>query len=100
MKSRWILWGILPIFVLLLGACSAVPNTPEESENPTGTLSNEGGAVIVAPENTPVVEENHQEAICEDPFGSATPAFRTDGWDTNFRPVLKLWNPQIIGSKT
>jgi len=84
MKSRWILWGILPIFVLLVSACSTVPNTTEESENIADTLSNEGGAVIVAPENSAAVEENHQEAVCEDPFGSTTPAFRTDGWETNF----------------
>ncbi len=84
MKSRWIPWGILPIFVLLVSACSTVPNTTEESENIADTLSNEGGAVIVAPENSAAVEENHQEAVCEDPFGSTTPAFRIEGWDTNF----------------
>lgn len=84
MKSRWILWSIFPIFVLLLGACGAVQNTPEDPENPTDTLSDEGAAVITGPESTAVVEEIHQEAVCEDPFGSTTPAFRTDGWDTNF----------------
>jgi len=84
MKSRWIVWGFLPLFVLLLSACNAVQNTPEESENPTDTLSDEGTAVIAGPESTAVVEEIHQEAVCEDPFGSTTPAFRTAGWDTNF----------------
>ena len=84
MKSRWILWGVFPIFALLLSACSAVPNTPDESGSTTDALSNEGEAVIVAPKSTAVVEENHQEAACQDPFGSTTPAFPTDGWDTNF----------------
>jgi hypothetical protein len=35
-------------------------------------------------EDTSTPETDHQAAECEDPFGNTTPAFRTDGWDTNF----------------
>jgi len=82
MKSRKYLWGLLPIFILILSSCSAYANTEDvvASDQTANTAENESPII----EDTPTTEVDHQAAECEDPFGNITPAFRTDGWDTNF----------------
>jgi len=82
MKSRKYMWVLLPISILILSSCSAYTN-PEDvvgSDQTANTVENESPTI----EDTPTTEVDHQTVECEDPFGNTTPAFRTDGWDTNF----------------
>jgi len=95
MRSRWYLMIALPFLVLFLGACSARLTTSENLESPSDFLaddiqdnndaSDEGAASITGAEgNENDTEANHTAEVCEDPFDGTIPAFRTDGWDTNF----------------
>lgn len=82
MISRKFLWVLIPIFILILTSCSAVTNPEERVESDQVTQSEENNNPA-AVEN-PVSSADHQSPECEDPFGNSTPAFRTDGWETNF----------------
>ncbi len=78
MKGQNIFWIVLSSVVLLLAACGVgigetqVPETEIIQPGPVSTST--------SVQATPV----HQEAACEDPFGSTTPGFPTGGWKTNF----------------
>ncbi len=95
MRSRWYLMAALPFLVLFLGACSSGLATPDNLGSPSDLLADDiqedNGAsdedassitVTEANENDP--SSNHTDEVCEDPFNGTIPAFRTDGWDTNF----------------
>jgi len=95
MRSRWYLMATLPFVVLFLGACSAGLTQSDNLESPSGLLvddiqnntgtSDESAVSIIEVEvNENDASVNHNDGVCEDPFGGTTPAFRTDGWDTNF----------------
>ena len=95
MKTYWIKFTVVPLLVLILGACSAVLPASNSPDNNTGILSenrgqavgdsDQGGTVISNQEETPTAEATHNKNTCEDPFeGGPTPAFQTSGWDTNF----------------
>ena len=95
MKTHWIKFTIVPLLVLILGACSSLLPAAKLTENEPGILSDdkapavglldEGGAEIITQDNTPAAKDSHNNNTCEDPFeGGPTPAFRTDGWKTNF----------------
>ena len=72
------IWVLLPALAFTLAACSP-------------GLNNDGGAEAVSSQKEqdittaplPAATEQ-EEAVCEDPFGESIPAFRTDGWKTNF----------------
>ena len=67
MKGQNILWIILPGVVLLLAACSA---GIEDTQVPESEI------VQPSPESTATsaqASSDHQEAACDDPFGSTTP---------------------------
>ncbi len=72
------IWVLIPALAFTLAACSPGLNngtrseikSPQKEEAPTTAL------LTATPE--------HEEEVCEDPFGDTIPAFRTDGWDTNF----------------
>ena len=78
MRKLKTIWVLIPALAFILAACSPGLNngagpeieSPQKEQGPTA-----------AP--LPVTTE-HEAAVCEDPFGDTTPAFRTDGWDTNF----------------
>lgn len=76
MKAN-ILW-ILAILALILAACS--PGANESSLQETDLVQ----SVQDQPQSPPSESTEEQAALCEDPFGSTTPAFRTEGWETNF----------------
>ncbi len=82
MKSRKYLWILLPIFIIILTSCSALSNKEGVVDPEQATHT----ADIKPPtaEDSPTAAADHQAPECEDPFGNTTPAFRTDGWDTNF----------------
>jgi len=95
MKTHWIKFTVVPLLVLILGACSSLLPAGKSTENEPGILSDnespavgpqdEGGAEIIAQGNNPADKDSHNNNTCEDPFeGGPTPAFRTDGWETNF----------------
>ena len=71
-------WVLLPVLAFTLAACgSGIKNqvvseieSPQKEQDPTA---------IPLPTAT-----EHDEVVCEDPFGGSIPAFRTDGWKTNF----------------
>ena len=71
-------WVLLPVLALTLAACSSglknqvisKVESPEKEQDPTAD------PLLAATE--------HEAAACEDPFGDTIPAFRTDGWETNF----------------
>ena len=72
------IWVLLPALVFTLAACSPGLNNNVGSEV---VSSQEEKDPTAAP--LPAATE-HEEAVCEDPFGGSIPAFRTDGWKTNF----------------
>jgi hypothetical protein len=78
MKKIKTFWVLLPFLVLTLAACSSgVKNQAvSEVESPQKEQDNTAAPLPAATE--------HEEAVCEDPFGGSIPAFRTDGWKTNF----------------
>ncbi len=80
MKSRQYLWVFIPFVLLILTACSAGTN-PETALETDQTASELDEPTVEASPTAAAVQE---EADCEDPFGNSTPAFRTEGWDTNF----------------
>ena len=91
MKTQWIKWALIPLFTLILGACSTLSPTnssPQELPNVGEVTSSEveqGGEVITKPKEYPTVENFQGGNTCEDPFaGGPSPSFRTDGWKTNF----------------
>ncbi len=95
MKNRWLKLAVIPLFALILGACSALLPAANPLDNNSGILSKDGNQVVVDSdggeavisnqENTPSGEAIHNQNTCEDPFvDGPTPAFRTEGWDTNF----------------
>ncbi len=95
MRSRWYLMAALPFLVLFLGVCSAGLTTSDNLESSSNFLaddiqedngsSNEGAASISGEEgNENDVAANHTDEVCDDPFDGTIPAFRTDGWETNF----------------
>lgn len=71
-------WVLLPALVFILAACSSAVNNQAVSELES-PQKKQGPTAAPLPE-TP----EHEEAVCEDPFGDTIPAFRTDGWRTNF----------------
>lgn len=71
-------WILIPALAFVLASCSPGSNLGEVPE----IVSTEGEK---DPTSVPLpTTTEHEDAICEDPFGNTTPAFRTDGWDTNF----------------
>ena len=82
MMSRKYFWVLIPILILVLSSCSTLTNSEENVDS--GLTATESDIGNPLPEDTPPAEINHQAAECEDPFGNSIPAFRTDGWDTNF----------------
>jgi hypothetical protein len=78
MKKQKIFWVLLPVLALTLAACSPELNNGAVSEVESPQKEKDS---TVAP--LPAATE-HDEAVCEDPFGGSIPAFRTDGWKTNF----------------
>jgi hypothetical protein len=91
MKTQWLKWALIPLFTLILGACSTLLPASSSPENlPDGgevitSETDQGGAVINSPEESSTTEPVHDGDTCEDPFADGpTPSFRTDGWKTNF----------------
>ena len=95
MKNHWLKLGVIPLFVFILSACSAVLSGANALENNSDITSNDGNqivgesdggeAMITNQEENPTAQSNHDADTCEDPFaGGPTPAFRTEGWETNF----------------
>jgi hypothetical protein len=91
MKTRWLKWALIPIFTLILVACRTLsPASPFPEILPGGweaatPETDQGGAVIISPEESPMAEPIHGPATCEDPFADGPkPSFQTDGWKTNF----------------
>jgi len=83
MNSRRLIWIITPVMILLLAACSAAFNSPEI--NISGPTPSSNDQVVVPDEVIPAeVTPEHLGEECEDPFDGTLPAFRTDGWKTNF----------------
>lgn len=78
MRKPKIFWVLLPALAFTLAACSPGANkgAVQLVESPQGEQDPTAAPLPVATE--------HEDAACEDPFGNTTPAFRTDGWDTNF----------------
>lgn len=73
MKVHNVFW-ILPVLALVLSGCvSEATVNPEQEPELTQPGSN--------PTESPLSTE---ESLCDDPFGSTTPAFRPEGWETNF----------------
>ena len=72
------IWVLIPALAFTLAACSPGLNngTRSEIESPQNEQDPSTAPLPATPE--------HEEAVCEDPFGDTIPAFRTDGWDTNF----------------
>lgn len=81
MHPRKRIWIIFPLMTLLLTACSAALSSTgtQEAEILPAAAGNRSSDAAPA-EETP----DHQLTECEDPFGGEIPAFRTDGWETNF----------------
>ena len=78
MKKNNFFWILIPVLAILLAACGA-----GIKENPV--LETDVVQSDQEPTEAPPTETaDHPKADCEDPFGSTTPAFRTDGWETNF----------------
>jgi len=72
------IWVLLPALAFTLAACSPGLNNEAGSEVKSSQIKQEStGAPL------PTTTE-HEEAVCEDPFAESIPAFRTDGWNTNF----------------
>ena len=82
MKSRTSLWVLLPLLTLVLTACSVVKTSEDSPPSENNVQSND--IDNADPEEEPTSSADHNEADCEDPFKGTNPAFRTDGWDTNF----------------
>jgi len=78
MKDQQIFWFLLPVLALILTACAAGGFDNPIRETEIIQLDQESTSTEVP--LTPEV----QEPLCEDPFASTMPAFRTDGWETNF----------------
>ena len=82
MNPRRLIWIFFPVITFLFTACSAsLPSSNIPGPEPTAASNpvNDPNQDIPS-EETP----DHQFNECEDPFGGEIPAFRTDGWDTNF----------------
>ncbi len=78
MKKFKTFWILLPALAFILAACSPGLNSGAGSEIESPQKEQDPTAAPL-----PAATE-HEEAVCEDPFGGSTPAFRTDGWKTNF----------------
>ncbi len=78
MRKLKTIWVLIPALAFTLAACSPGLNN---GAGPEIESSQKEQGPTAAP--LPVTTE-HEAAVCEDPFGDTTPAFRTDGWDTNF----------------
>ncbi len=78
MRQIKFLWVILPTLALLLSACAAGTNTVSQPDSETTQQPRDPDTPL------PLAATTEEEAICEDPFGRTTPAFRTEGWETNF----------------
>ncbi len=70
MKKQKIFWVLLPVLALTLAACSPELNNGAVSEVESPQKEQDS---TVAP--LPAATE-HDEAVCEDPFGGSIPAFR------------------------
>ena len=73
MKVHNVFW-ILPVLALILAACSPGANVNTEQEP----------GLVQPSQNHTETPPSTEEPLCEDPFGSTTPAFRPNGWETNF----------------
>ena len=72
-------WVLLPALAFTISACSSgIKNQVGQADEFT---QKEQDPITAAP--FPAATE-HEDDVCEDPFGNTTPAFRTDGWKTNF----------------
>ena len=83
MKPRKLIWYIVPALTLLVTACSAVIESPQPAE-PQLSATSQDQIVDYGEINQLEETGEHQAADCEDPFNGTLPAFRTDGWKTNF----------------
>jgi hypothetical protein len=78
MKTQTIFWISLISLAVILAACSpAVKSEPVPETEATQPVPEHTSTAITIP-----AEES--EALCEDPFEGAFPAFQTAGWETNF----------------
>jgi hypothetical protein len=95
MKTRWLKWALIPLFTLILGACSTLLPADLSPQNQSSDLTAGGEAILPEteqgddminnPDESSSSETVHNEATCEDPFADGpTPSFRTEGWKTNF----------------
>ncbi len=78
MRKLKTIWVLIPALAFTLAACSPGLNNGAGPEIESSQKEQDPTAAPL-----PATTE-HEEAVCEDPFGDTTPAFRTDGWDTNF----------------
>ncbi len=78
MKKYKTLWVLLSVLIFTLAACSTVEMNQAVSEVESTQKVDEPTV-----EFFPAATEQ-EAAVCEDPFGGSVPAFRTDGWKTNF----------------
>ena len=78
MKGQHPFLILLPILALILAACGMTFGDSSRLETEITQSDQETSG-----ETDPIPPEHH-DLLCEDPFGSTTPAFRTDGWQTNF----------------
>lgn len=78
MKNQYTGLILFTVLALLLAACASGAKSLPAAETPLDQSAQEPTAA--ADPVTPTQEET----VCEDPFGSTTPAFPTEGWETNF----------------
>jgi hypothetical protein len=95
MKRLWLKWALIPLFALILGACSVLsPTSSSPANSPSDLVAggevsssevDQGGEVTASPEESSTFDTVHEADACKDPFADGpTPSFRTDGWKTNF----------------
>ena len=78
MRKQKPIWVLLPALAFILAACSPGLNTRVGPDIEPSQKEQDPTAVPL-----PATPER-EEAVCEDPFDGSIPAFRTDGWKTNF----------------
>jgi len=76
-KSRFF-WVLLPALAFTMIACKPVEN-PESLPEDQSSLEEQGSTTV-----PPTTNAEQAGPSCEDPFGDTIPAFRTEGWETNF----------------
>jgi len=76
-KTRFF-WVLLPALAFTMIACKPVEN-PESLPEDQSSLEEQGSTTV-----PPTTNAEQAGPSCEDPFGDTIPAFRTEGWETNF----------------